>query len=282
MRSVGYLSRGRGPVPSAVMSTATLALRRLRTAERAGRRAALVRVRVRLGDGESTTLHVASYDRAFFAARVVVLEQPQPLVAWCREQGVRHALVGGFFCRPGYTPLGELRIAGRVRASTPFHSPWSQLRACVHVDGETTRVARRDALTADPRGDLLQAGPLLVSDARAVADDGPDPEGFAAGADQFDSDITAGRYPRAAFGVTDTRLLAVACDGRTDTDAGLTLSELAGALLELGATEALNLDGGGSTSLVHGARLRNRPREEHGVDLLGGRPIVTALVFEPR
>jgi exopolysaccharide biosynthesis protein len=74
----------------------------------------------------------------------------------------------------------------------------------------------------------------------------------------------------------------VACDGRTAGDVGMSLPELADALVELGAEEALNLDGGGSASLVHNGRLRNRPREEHGVDLLGGRPIVTAIAFESR
>jgi exopolysaccharide biosynthesis protein len=62
----------------------------------------------------------------------------------------------------------------------------------------------------------------------------------------------------------------------------MTLAELANALLAWGATEAINLDGGGSASLVYDGRLRNRPREEHGLDLLDGRPIVTALVLEPR
>jgi exopolysaccharide biosynthesis protein len=62
----------------------------------------------------------------------------------------------------------------------------------------------------------------------------------------------------------------------------MTLVELAEALLALGATDALNLDGGGSASLVHDGRLRNRPREQHGIDLLEGRPVVTAIVFDPR
>ena len=62
----------------------------------------------------------------------------------------------------------------------------------------------------------------------------------------------------------------------------MTLGELADALIGLGATDALNLDGGGSASLVHGGLLRNRPRERHGVDLLDGRAIVTAIVFEAR
>ena len=79
----------------------------------------------------------------------------------------------------------------------------------------------------------------------------------------------------------DRRLLAVACDGRADDEAGLTLPELADALVGLGAVDALNLDGGGSTSLVCGGRLRNVPRESHGVVLAGGRAIPTALTFRP-
>ena len=71
------------------------------------------------------------------------------------------------------------------------------------------------------------------------------------------------------------------CDGRARDQAGLTLAELATALVERGAEEAINLDGGGSTSLVVGGRLRNRPREEHGVRLPGGRPIATAIAFVP-
>ena len=119
-------------------------------------------------------------------------------------------------------------------------------------------------------------------DGRSTVVDGEDREGFSAGAHQFDSDITAGRHPRAALAVTGEHLLAVACDGRTRDDAGMTLEELADELISLGATDALNLDGGGSASLVHGGVLRNRPRDQHGVDLLDGRAVRTAIVFDAR
>jgi len=108
---------------------------------------------------------------------------------------------------------------------------------------------------------------------------GHDDEGFSAGAHQFDSDISAGRHPRCALALTSRHLLAVACDGRHANDVGLTLGELAGALVGMGAISALNLDGGGSASLVCHGELVNRPREQHGVDLLDGREVATALVF---
>lgn len=246
------------------------------------RRSRLSRVRVSLADGAGTTLHVASYDRQAVTPRVVVLERPAPLVRWCKAQGVRHAVVGGFFLRPDWLPLGQVQTGGEAWPSVAFDAPWGDVRACVHVCDGVLRIARRDQLGDDLSGDLLQAGPLLVTDGRPAFVDGDDHEGFSAAAHQFDSDITCGRYPRAALAVAGERLLAVACDGRTRHDAGLTLSELADALLALGATDALNLDGGGSATLVHGGRLRNRPREEHGVDLLDGRAIVTAIVFDAR
>jgi hypothetical protein len=267
------------------MSPSPLPLQALRTTvlpRRRSRVERLERLRLTLPDGGRTTLHVASYDRAVYQPRVVALDRPVPLGRWCKEQGVRHAVVGGFFLRPDYVPLGELRIAGATRQSTPCDAPWDQHRACVQIDGDRLWIDRRDQLAAEPTGDLLQAGPLLVRDRHSVIVDGEDAEGFSAGARQFDSDITRGRYPRAALGIDRERLVSVACDGRTRRDAGMTLGELADTLVELGLTDAINLDGGGSASLVHHGRLRNRPREEHGFDLLGGRPIVTAVVFEAR
>jgi hypothetical protein len=246
------------------------------------RRSRYERHRVQLRGGVRTTLHVVTYDLAAITPRVVVLERAMPLVRWCHERGVGDAVVGGFFVRALSAPLGELWIAGEQEPSTPFDVPWGAVRACVHVDGDAVRIARRDTLPLAPAGDLLQAGPLLVADGRSAVADGADPEGFSIGARQFDSDITDGRFPRAALARTGRRLLAVACDGRTNSDAGMTLAELAEALIALGAEEAINLDGGGSASLVQAGRLRNRPREAHGVDLLEGRPIVTAIVFEAR
>ncbi|MGI8714206.1 MAG: phosphodiester glycosidase family protein [Solirubrobacteraceae bacterium] len=244
------------------------------------RRSRCSRIRVTLGDGARTTLHVASYDRDAVKPRVVVLEQPMPLVRWCSAQDVRGAIVGGFFVRPDCVPLGQLQLAGKVRPSVAFDAPWGEVRACVQIDEGVLRIARRDRLGVALRGDLLQAGPLLVAGGRRVLVDGEDHEGFSEAAHQFDSDITRGRFPRAALAVAGKRLLAVACDGRARHDAGMALGELADALVKLGATDALNLDGGGSASLVQGGRLRNRPREEHGADLLDGRPIVTAIVFD--
>lgn len=240
----------------------------------------LRRERLRLADGTRTTLYVARYDLRRFEVRVVRLARPMPLEAYCRESGFDEALVGGFYERPDLIPLGELRTGGVARRHVPFLAPFDGTRACLSVDGAAVAIARRSDLPATPAGDLLQAGPLLVRGGAVVRGDR---EGFSAGAAQFDSDITDGRHPRAAIGVTRRgEVLAVACDGRADDEAGLSIGELAEAMAALGAVQAMNLDGGGSTSLVCGGRLRNVPREAHGVALPGGRVVPTALVFRRR
>jgi len=233
--------------------------------------------RLRVAPG--TTVHVATYEAVDVR---VALVRGQTLAAWCAAAGVREAIVGGFFTRPALDPLGELRTRGVLRRHTPFDEPWARVRACVHVCGSVVAIAGRAELAAAPRGDLLQAGPMLVRDGRAVYDRAQDPEGFSAGAHQFDSDITAERHPRAALAVAGERVLAVVCDGRSRTEEGLTLEELAAVLVDLGADRALNLDGGGSATLIAGGRLRNRPRAGFNMPEPGGRGIATALTFSPR
>lgn len=235
-----------------------------------------------LWDGLGTTVHLAAYDLRVTEVRVVVLPAAEPLVSWCNRLAVADALVGGFFVRESGLPLGEVRMAGIPRDSVPFTTPWGALRACVHVDGGHLRVARRPDLPLVPRGDLLQAGPLLVDRGSPVFEDGMDPEGFSAANEQFDSDIMQGRHPRAALGVTGDLALSLTCDGRSAADTGLTLGELAEVMAALGAQEAINLDGGGSATQVCGARIVNRPRELEGDDIPGGRPISTALTFTTR
>ncbi|HEX2503916.1 MAG TPA: phosphodiester glycosidase family protein [Miltoncostaeaceae bacterium] len=235
----------------------------------------------RLADGATTTVHMAAYRRDRVAVRVVALEAAEPLESWCGRTGVSDALVGGFFVTSVGIPLGELWVGGRRLASVPFDPPSGPARSCVAVDGRRVRLDGRRRLPASPRGDLLQAGPLLVRGGRPVVVDGDDPEGFSEGRAQFDSDICDGRHPRAALGLTPEALLALVCDGRAEGEAGLTLEELAVLMAELGARRAINLDGGGSAALVAGGRLLNTPREAGGAEIPGGRSIATALAFAP-
>jgi hypothetical protein len=244
-----------------------------------GERIAYELLRVRTRDGDETTAYLVRHPVARTRVSLVCFPEPTRLDHWCAATGHHEAIVAGFFLRDPYRPLGEVRIAGAVAAHEPVAAPWASTRSCVHVDG-SVRLARRGELGADPPGDLVQAGPLLVRNGRSVIDEA-DEEGFSAGAAQFDSDITVGRYPRCALGVSDRELLAVCCDGRrSGVDSGLELAELARLMVSFGAREAINLDGGGSATLVHRGHLLNRPYSNDDQPAPESRPVVTALLFE--
>jgi Phosphodiester glycosidase len=243
-----------------------------------GRAYELLRSRTR--DGDETTVYLVRHPLSRTRVTVACLSPPERLDHWCVATGRPEAMVAGFFLRDPYRPLGEVRLGGSALPHEPVLEPWRSARACVHVAGDV-RLAAREELPAEPPGDLVQAGPLLVRDGRVVVEDG-DREGFSAGSGQFDSDITVGRHPRCALGLNGDELLAVSCDGRrTGVDAGLELGELARLMLAFGAREAINLDGGGSATLVHRGHLLNRPYASHDQPAPESRPVVTALLLDP-
>jgi hypothetical protein len=235
-------------------------------------------MRFRTRDAGDTTVYVTRHPIATTTVSVVCFPEPTRLDHWCAATGRPEAIVAGFFLRDPDRPLGEVVVDGRRLAHEPIAEPWGQARACVHVDGAVS-LARRSDLPREPSGDLVQAGPLLVAGGRGLVD-GSDGEGFSAGAGQFDSDITVGRHPRCALGLTDSEILAVCCDGRrTGVDAGLELGELARLMISLGARDAINLDGGGSATLIHHKHLLNRPYSNVDQPAPESRPVVTALLF---
>ncbi len=237
-------------------------------------------LRFRARDGGETTVYLVRHRLDRTRVSVLRFDEPTRLDQWCAAHRRPEAIVAGFFVRDPYRPLGEVRFNGTEVHHEPIPGPWRPRRGCVHIDG-TVRVAPRQELDPEPAGDLVQAGPLLVRDGQSVIDGG-DREGFSAGAAQFDSDITVGRHPRCALGLGEEELLAVCCDGRrSGVDAGLDLAELARLMVSFGARDAINLDGGGSATLVHRGHLLNRPYSDDDQPAPESRAVVTALLFDP-
>jgi exopolysaccharide biosynthesis protein len=88
-------------------------------------------------------------------------------------------------------------------------------------------------------------------------------------------DVAHGRSPRTAAGICrDGSLILLTIDGRQETlSQGATLEELANLMIGLGAVDAVNLDGGGSTTMVVDGAVVNAPSAD-GVE----RPIADALL----
>ncbi len=266
-----------------LLTAAGSTLRAVMPTSPAGDRIEYLLWRHELADGLVTTLYATRHPRVSTRVRVVHFPTPARLDVWCATHDVDEAVIGGFFLRDPYRPLGDLWLDGRSLPHEEIVEPYASRRGCVFVDNDEVRIARRDEAPAEPTGDLLHAGPLLVRDGALAFDPGDDREGFSAGSGQFDSDITEGRHPRAALGVSAHQIVALACDGRRSrVDNGLTLPELAGVMLELGVESAINLDGGGSTTLVHRRHLLNRPYSTQDQPAPESRPIVSALLLEPR
>lgn len=79
---------------------------------------------------------------------------------------------------------------------------------------------------------------------------------------QTDIFATSSRPPRTVIGSTsDNKIVLFVCDGRQTHSDGATLLELAQILKGIGCVNALNLDGGGSSAIIAGGTLLNKPSD---------------------
>lgn len=91
------------------------------------------------------------------------------------------------------------------------------------------------------------------------------------------------RHPRTAIGYRDEHtLVMMVVDGRQETSAGVTLPELAQMMYDVGAVEALNLDGGGSSAMVAAEEVVNIPADIPGGNRNSLRRNASALVLSER
>lgn len=87
------------------------------------------------------------------------------------------------------------------------------------------------------------------------------------------------KHPRTAVAkLKDGKFLMVTVDGRQpETSVGMNLQELAEFLLGLGAVDAMNLDGGGSTTMFLDGKIVNKPSDKEGE-----RKVSDAILVTPR
>jgi hypothetical protein len=151
-------------------------------------------------------------------------------------------------------PLGS-----RVRVSTSLIGP----------DGR--------ALPTSPSTYVLNGGPQLVEAGRTHAT--PRADGMVHPGDpSFYYGWAHKRNPRTLAGVDASgRVLLVTVDGRSTASMGLSVAESAELADDLGMREAVNLDGGGSTTMVARGQVVNEPS-----DPTGERPVGDAVLVLPR
>ena len=103
----------------------------------------------------------------------------------------------------------------------------------------------------------LSAGPALVID-------GKQQKIKPSSSDQYQFSSMLERHPRTAIGWNDSWFYLVEVDGRQkELSVGMTLDELSEFLVKQGCKQALNLDGGGSSTLWFDGSVRNSPCDGH-------------------
>ncbi|MCK7524134.1 MAG: phosphodiester glycosidase family protein [Ignavibacteriales bacterium] len=110
--------------------------------------------------------------------------------------------------------------------------------------------------------EMMGGHPITVKDGSVASMDPNDPFVF-------------NRHPRTAVGVNQdtTKLFLITVDGRQISSLGMNLYELADLMLQLGIYQGINLDGGGSTTMVVRNEVVNSPS-----DASGERPVSNALI----
>jgi hypothetical protein len=175
---------------------------------------------------------------------------------------------------------GEIPRDGSVLSATGDAAGWlaahAPLGAQLRVDSRV--VADGKPLDVSKTTGIVNGGPRLVSDGAinitAAA------EGFTWQEDPgFYYRFGVRRNPRTMAGVTtEGKLLLVTVDGRQPGwSVGASFAEEGEIMRALGAVDAVNLDGGGSTAMAVGDKLINRPS-----DTAGERADGDAIVVLPR
>jgi exopolysaccharide biosynthesis protein len=127
------------------------------------------------------------------------------------------------------------------------------------VEGSVLKIST--ATTPDLKGVItaISGGPVLVRNGKWQELPSPD-----AGAAGYQEKSKYERHPRTAMGWNDKFYFFVEVDGRQPgLSVGMTLKELGKYLIDLGCTDAMNLDGGGSAMLWANGQIQSSPSDRH-------------------
>lgn len=172
---------------------------------------------------------------------------------------------------------GEILSGGSVLSGTGGAANWlrDHARPGAELSVSTDISSSEVPATVEGASGIINGGPRLLRDGE------PD---ITASAEGFNWEGDPGFYyafgvqrnPRTLAGIKrDGSLLLVTVDSpQPGYSVGLSFEESARLMRALGATDALNLDGGGSTTMTIGEMLINRPS-----DKTGERPISDALLL---
>lgn len=150
--------------------------------------------------------------------------------------------------------------------------PGSKLKVQADLLDERGKPLKTGAAT-----DVVNGGPTLVEDGDVNVTARRDGMVRTGDSNSFFYGWVHKRNPRTIAGVdAEGRTLLVTADGRQTQSLGLSIKEAADVARSLGMVEAINLDGGGSTTMVQDGQVVNTPS-----DAAGERAVGDALLLLP-
>ena len=160
---------------------------------------------------------------------------------------------------------GEAVLAGSGAAAEVVRRLAGSMTATSSLGIVTAFTPRRGRLCT-----LVGGWPRLVVDGQSIADSVDRLEGTF-------SRFSATRHPRTGVGFSrdSATLYLITVDGRSESSSGMSLAEFAALMRALGVAQGLNLDGGGSTTLVIRGRVVNHPSDSTGERKVGNALLVT-------
>jgi len=139
-------------------------------------------------------------------------------------------------------------------------------------DGDTVKIL----LATLPRIPRSAAPAMIIGGWPRILRDGENVAGESATTEGTLSRNAEARHPRTAVGFSrdSSTLILLTVDGRSENSGGMTLVELANVMRELGAWQAMNFDGGGSTTMVVDGKVVNHPSDKEGERTVGNALVV--------
>lgn len=203
---------------------------------------------LRLPDGK--TLHIKGMNRARIAEDLVLYNSFYAPTTKTNSFGREVKLVNNRVT--AVSTAGNMAITpGSVIISG--HGANAAALSSLRVGDKAELVESLGNAEADAASTVISGGPLLVERGRV---------NVRVQEENIAPDIAKGRAPRTAVGVKkDGTVLLVVVDGRNNNSAGLTLQELATYMLRLGARDAVNFDGGGSSVMAVNGKVVNKPSD---------------------
>lgn len=140
--------------------------------------------------------------------------------------------------------------------------------------GDTVTTELHSVPARDQVSQLMGGGPRLITEGQFPAS--------WVGLESFTDGHNLGRHPRTAVGISkdSTRIWFMVVDGRQTASRGATMEETARIMFNLGAWNAVNLDGGGSSTLIIEDEWVHRPTDSDWMRPVGNALLAIAEPFE--